>query len=342
MSRTLSILLLPLLAAATAAAGEHSELAARMSERDSASEYWDLMARFESGHSLLARFLVTNEGPGKHTAVAIGHLIFPNGDHVSFRNGRERARWKLEEDGMRLDVGSSELDLRGPVRRYDIDKDRDGIHIHLSIHASAATSLVPKTGPGGYGMRILDVAAPVEGTLQVRDRAMKEPLAVRGRASLTQTWVNTRESAVALRRIDFASLSSDGAVSLLDMTARNDTHLRWLVVEREGRIVHQSGDFQLFLEGEQGGDRYPLPSALRFSDSSVQGRVELQRIVLSHDPLEDLPQPFRFLLSFRTRPRRIWAESPFEVKFDSMSDRSSWEVHGTGMASVTWLNPLEP
>lgn len=345
MRKTLLLLSFAAAAAGAAAAAERPELAAHMSTQDSASEYWDLSVRFESGHTLLARFLITNQGPGQHTAVALGHLIFPDGSHTFFRNGRERAKWKLEQDGMLLDVGSSELDLRGPQRSYRISKERDGIMIDLAIRASAATSLAERAGPGGYRVRIVDVAAPVEGTIWVRDRNMPEPLAVRGRAALTQTWVDERESSVALRRIDFASLSDTAAVSLVDMTTPDDAHLRWLVVEQAGHIVHQSGNFELSLSGSADGKEeghYPVPASLHFQDSQLDGSVQLQRILLRSDPMEALPQPFRFLLSLQTRPRRVWAESPFEVKFDTGSDRSSLEVRGTGIASVTWLNPHEP
>jgi hypothetical protein len=338
--------LAPLLLLTAAAVGaERSELAARMSKADSASEYWDLTARFESGHRLMARFLVTNQGPGEHTGVALGHLIFPDGSHKAFENARRRARWEIDAEGLRLEMGSSLLDLRGPERSYAIDKNRAGVKIRLSIQASPATSLASRSGPGGYSLRIIDVAAPIEGTVWVRDRGMPEPVAVRGRAALTHTWMKGAEAKLALRRIDFASLGDDAGISLVDLTTPDGGSLRWLAVHRDGRIVHETGDFELSLEGAVAGwkvARYPVPGALRFRDSRVDGSVELERIVLSHEPLELLPQPFRFLLSLEARPRRVWAESPFEVKFDPGSDRSSWQVRGTGIATVSFLNPLEP
>lgn len=321
---------------------QQPELAARMSRQDSAWESWDLAARFESGHVLVARFLVTNDGPGEHTAVAVGHLLFPDGSPVTFHNGRASDRWKLEHDGMRLDVGSSELDLRPPRRSYEIDKDRTGVKIHLAIEASPDTSLASRQGPGGYGIRIVDVAAPIEGTAWIRERKMEEPVALRGRASLIHSWADARESKVALRRVDFASLSPDGAISLVDVTTPDDAHLRWLVVQRGGRIVHETPDFELSLGPSQAGSgRYPVPASVSFRDSVVEGKVDLQRILLSRDPFELVPQPFRFLLSLHTRPRRVWAESPFKVKFDTGSDRSSWQAQGAGIATVTWLNPPE-
>ena len=75
---------LGLMLGAGVASAQPASLAARMSTAETASEYWDLSARFESGHSLVARFQITNEGPGQHTAVAIGHVVFPDGERSSF------------------------------------------------------------------------------------------------------------------------------------------------------------------------------------------------------------------------------------------------------------------
>ena len=69
MKRTLIGLALWL--AATAHAGgppTDIDLAAVLPRGDEAVEYWDLVGDFDSGHRLYARFLITNVGPGDHTA----------------------------------------------------------------------------------------------------------------------------------------------------------------------------------------------------------------------------------------------------------------------------------
>ena len=48
---------------------------ARLLTGDHASEYWTLFVELDSGHRITQRFLITNAGPGDHTAVAVGHLI---------------------------------------------------------------------------------------------------------------------------------------------------------------------------------------------------------------------------------------------------------------------------
>ncbi len=59
-----------------------------------------------------------------------------------------------------------------------------------------------------------------------------------------------------------------------------------------------------------------------------------------HDLFEALPLPFRLWLSLRMRPHRVWTDSAFEVKIRSSPDTSPLEIRGTGITSVTFLNPL--
>ena len=96
--------------------------AARLPSGAAGAEYWDLLAQFETGHTLFARFLLTNLGPGEHNAVVLGHVIDPDGERTRFRNGRRRARWELSEDRLALDVNKCHLDLRDGTARLLVDK----------------------------------------------------------------------------------------------------------------------------------------------------------------------------------------------------------------------------
>ena len=70
------------------AAPERGDPVSRISQGDSASEYWDFVASFDSKEQLFARFLITNELPGDALAVAVGHFVRADGTVVPFRNGR--------------------------------------------------------------------------------------------------------------------------------------------------------------------------------------------------------------------------------------------------------------
>ena len=333
---------LSLLLVATAAASEERiDATARMSSAGSASEYWDLTAIFDTGHRVVGRFLITNEGPGNHSAVAVGHVVLPGGQTVKFRNGRRRARWKLDEKRSRIDIGSSLLDLQGPTRIFEYDNEKRGLKIRFTIEADETIRRAGAAGPGGYQVELLDLSARAEGTLWTR--GMDAPVALSGRAALTHTWMDESEARLALRRFDFVSLEEGAAVLFYDLTTSGGKRLSWLVIEKAGQILYESEDLEVSLRGvlpQWSEPRYPLPAVLQLHNSELDGRIELGRILVQHEPLEDLPQPLRFLLSFRTRPKRVWTNSPFEVKVNSGSDRSYLRVRGTGIASVTYLNPL--
>jgi hypothetical protein len=151
------------------------------------------------------------------------------------------------------------------------------------------------------------------------------------------------EARLALRRFDFVSLEEGAALLFYDLTTSGGKRLRWLAIEEAGRILYESEDFEVSLRGvlpQWREPRYPIPAALHLHNSELDAQIELGRILLQHEPLKDLPRLIRFLLSFRTRPKRVWTDSPFEVKVSSGSDRSLLRVRGTGIASVTYLNPL--
>ena len=96
-------------------------------------EYWDVSAQLQSGHRFFARFLVTNEGPGSRTAVAVGHLIVPGGEVVPIKYGRLREKWTLSADRRRLNIASAVLDVNRPVSRIEVDSDKSGIKVHLEL-----------------------------------------------------------------------------------------------------------------------------------------------------------------------------------------------------------------
>jgi len=324
------------------AAPERGDPAARRSSSDTAVEYWDFTAALDEGYRLFARVLLTNEGPGKNTAVAVGHLIQPNAETVEFRNGRLEGNWTLEPDGRKLKIGSTKLDLHAPARTLEHDNNRRGIDIRLRIESRGPARASAGERPD-YHVDLLDLAAPAEATIQLV--GMPAPLSLRGRATLTHTWMDRSEPELVQRRIEFTSLDSGDAVYLLALRAPGGEKTQWLLVERAGRVLYEASDVIVDLDERPGApaDRgYPIPARLRVHGASVSGSIALERILLEHDPLGDLPQPFRFLLSFAMRPRRVWTEAPVTLQLDAAEGRPAVELAGHGIASVTYLNPLSP
>jgi hypothetical protein len=336
-----TLLLASLAAGLAAAAPERGDPRARLSRSDEALEYWDLVARFESGHRLFARVLVTNEGPGERTAVGVGHLIPPQGEVVQFRNGRLEGRWSVSDDGRSLRIGSTELHLAAPERRLEHDNNRRGIEIRVRLRADPSARHPRQDAPADYRVDLLDLAVPVEATVLVP--GMTAPLELEGRGAFVHTWMERSEQDLVQRRIDFSSLDAGAQVHLWDLTTPGGERHHWLVVVRDGKVLVETSELHVDLESRPATPArgYPVPAALRLRGSGFSGRITLERQLLEHDPLGDLPQPFRFLLSFDMRPRRVWTDASYSLRLDAAPGRAALDLDGSGIASVTILNPLE-
>jgi len=332
------LLALPLLAASPAGRGDP---ASRLPATDGATEYWDLVARFDSNHKFFARFLITNEGPGENTSVAYGHLIDPDGTAHFFSNGRRQGRWQLGPRGLHLEVGSSELDLTGPVYSLQVHKKKKGIDIDLRFTPRGPAVWDDSERGDAPKVDLLALAAPISGSAWFR--GMPAPVELSGRVGVTHTWMERRESDLTLRRTDFFSLDGESPIYLRDQEAPDGSRSHWMAIARAGKIAFQSGDFELSSSGRsraQQSAEYPVPGKLKIRGEKVEGYIEIGPGLLHHSPMDDIPQPFRFLLSFRLRPHRVWADSVFEVTYHSGSE--SVKIRGTGLATVTLLNPIPP
>ena len=78
---------------------------------------------------------------------------------------------------------------------------------------------------------------------------------------------------------------------------------------------------------------------LHIASAGCRGEIRLGPVLVDDDPLEAIPQPFRFWLSLRSRPYRVWAASPYNVEIKAGEGASSNQVRGSGETAVTFLNP---
>jgi hypothetical protein len=332
-----SVWLVPLLALAVVRGDPSSHL----SSGDSASEYWDIVAHFDSNHDLFARFLITNEGPGERTAVATWQLIDPNGKRTEFRNGRRRQRWTLSADGDRIKIGSSIFDQSGAVHRLEYDSTKRGIRVAFEYSPAGP---VGWAGPATdvYPFDLLELETPVTGTIWLE--GMSEALRVKGTITVSHTWMQESEADLALRRIDFSSTGGEPALYFSDRTSPSGERERWLAIARDGDLLYQTSDFGLALAHSAGADRsdYPTPSELRISGSGIEGVVQIGAVLAEINPLEAIPQPFRFLLSFKLRPHRVWARASFEARLLAGQNNPETVLKGSGVTTITFTNPLPP
>jgi hypothetical protein len=328
--------------------------AARLPSGGSAWEYWEITALLDSGHRVACRFLVTNAGPGDRNGVAIGRVIAPDGRVKEFHNGRRSHRWTLSDDRRRLDVGSSHLDLHGPVQRLWIDKRRVKIDLRYTVagEAFSPAGVAPPdyhldvvavgVAPPDYHLDVVAVSAPIEGSLWLE--GMDAPLPVRGRAALTHSWSKRPEVDLMLRRIEFFGLRDEDALYLIDFTTPAGSRSRWLGQSRGSDLRFATSEFALHLDGaaaDRENTPYWVPGSLVLEGEQIGGRIRIERTLVEAHPLSALPGPIRFLFSLSMRPWRVWMDSPFEVRLPVDLDRErGGPLRGSGMVTVSFLDEV--
>ena len=320
--------------------GSAADPTARLPSGGSAWESWEITAHLDSGHRIASRFLVTNAGPGDRNGVAVGRVIGPDGRVHEFHNGRRRNRWELSDDRLRLDIGGSHLDLHGPAHRLRIDKR----HVQIDLRYTPAGDGFSPSGvtPPGYRLDVIAVSAPMEGSLWLE--GMDTPLAVHGRAAVTHRWAKRPERDLTLRRIEFFGRRDEDALYLIDLTAPDGDRKRWLGLWNGSELRFATTEFQLHLDGaaaDRENSPYWVPGSLLLEGERVGGRIRIERTLAEANPLSALPGPIRFLLSLSMRPRRVWAESPFDVTLHTDPDSGRVrQVSGSGMVAFSFLDTI--
>jgi hypothetical protein len=324
--------------------------AAHLLSGESASEHWELTARFDSGHLLFAEFLITNIGLGDRNAAASGHLVAPDGQIHQFNNGRREGHWTLSPDRLRFEIGPSRLDLHAPDYRLVVQKKNLRLDLHFQPDGPAIWS--EALSSSGYALDLLAAAVPVAGTLWVT--GMAEPLTVHGTLAATHSWMNEAGPTLVLRRLQFFTLQEDFPLYGIDLTSPKGIRTRWIVVKRQERKTYETQRFALSLTNERKRDQekgYEVPNMMHFKNAELDGQVQLEQLMVQNDPLAALPRPFRLLVSLalNLRPRQMWVLSPFEITLQP--DRSvqlgspavakiQHEEKGTGITAITFLNPM--
>jgi hypothetical protein len=316
-----------------------ASLAPRLSAAAAAMEYWDVTAWLESGDRFVARFLVTNQGPGVGTAAAVGHLLRAGGEVVPFKWGRRREAWKLEPNGARIKIAKAVLELgpTGPLA-VEIDSEKHGIKVRLEIARPGPPLRMTALGDG-YPLVVV-MPAPAEGRIWVR--GMDAPLPVAGTAALTHAWMERPESERLRGRVELFARAGDLAVYLAELTLTDGARRSQLVASRAERVLGSDGDVTLAFGGGSttGGDpRYPLATEWKIESPSLAAQVTVGRELLRMNPLDILPQPFRMLLALGGRPQRIWAEATVDLTLKVASDENPTRMTARGIAGATYARP---
>jgi len=348
--------------------------AARLLSEDDASEAWTLFIDLDTGHRITQRFLLTNVGPGEHSAVAVGHLVEPGRAPYRYKNGRRRARWTLSDDRLFFDIAASHLDLHRPKGELRITKDDIEIRMFFDFSAHAPSARVPTAAlPPDYHVEVLAIGAPIRGTILAP--WMTTPVEARGRVWLVHTWTPREETRLLARRTEIYGADSETSFYGIQLRGNGDWTSGWSVSgTTDGRIIESPINVATPW-GERkttGKAAYPTPGGFDLSDSAFSGPIDLDREWLRFDPLDVIPQPFRWFIQRRSRPREVWADARIGVSLSPASGSPSLPHPGettsandsanetsrakretdeetlllpapgrsNGVASITFLNPV--
>ena len=292
--------------------------AAKLMSPDDASEYWTLYVELESGHRITQRFGLTNAGPGEHTAVAVGHLLEPGRAPYRYANGRRRSRWTLSDDRLFFDIAASHLDLHRPTGELRITKDDIEIRLFFDFAESDLAASVPAQAlPPHYGVDVLAVGAPTRGSIKAP--WMAAPLETTGRTWMAHTWSYKDEAKLLTRRVEVfgGAAESIGGRAFFGLQFRHDggRESAWSIARSETGFVIEStiNQNEVWTESgravsRRGSKSYPLSGDFTISGTN-SGSITLTDEVLRYDPLEVIPNPFRWLIRRMTEPQEVWAEA---------------------------------
>ncbi|MEZ4334484.1 MAG: hypothetical protein R3F35_22240 [Myxococcota bacterium] len=285
-----------------------------------------------------------------------------------------RNAWTLSPDRLFLDIAASHLDLHRPTGALKITKDDIEIRLAFDLSDEApADRVAASVLPRHYFVEALAVGASTRGTLQAP--WMSEPRKVIGRTWLIHSWTAEEEASLFVRRIDVFGQAGDtsfyGIQLSRDATASSAA---WQMFARPK--ASPAGSTQLEsqinftgrwtsdgppLSGKARED-YPVPSRFTIDASDISGAIRLSNPWLRFDPFEVIPQPFRWFVRRTSRPQEVWADTRIAVSIGpalanpslppsnptervSNSQREiedeTADQHVTGVASITFLNPID-
>lgn len=310
-----------------AAAKEASGFAARLSAADEAMEYWDVTAWFDSGERVFARFLVTNQGPGRRTAAAVGHVLVGDGDVRPFQWGRREGAWAFGADGRRLEIGKATLDLSGGTAVLAVKSTKRRVDLRLTIEdahdASSSLDLLDS-----YSIAAM---TPATARAELAGRTLT------GSGVVTHTWMERREEDLLRRRDDLYARDGDTAFYVSVLTLPEGGLEQTLILDFNGSGISGGGSANVDFSGLLAGSNpdYPVPSTWTGSLAEARWDATVERERLRMNPLDILPQPFRFLLSLGGRPQRVWADARVKV------ERGKRNAELRGVAVSTFARPVE-
>jgi hypothetical protein len=272
----------------------------------------------------------------------MGYFLSSDGTRTDFKYGRTADKWTRADGGRYLQIASAILDLREPDGRVEVDTEKYGMKVFLRFSMTPAAQPTCAHRGEADGFDVLRLGEEVHGLAWVE--GMTTPLSAKGTVDITHGWSTRSEIDYLRRRIEVSG--SNGEFSFYAASVESPTGERrdCVAIRRSGATILQA-DAAATTSGTTALDgaeaAYPVPAALSFRGAELQLDVTPQRQLLRVNPLDIVPQPFRALLALRSSPRRVWTEASWRLKVAAAPGRPSIDASGSGLAALSFTNPVD-
>ncbi len=319
-------------ARAAVASVPRGDAAARLPAGALASESWDVVAHFETGHVLVATMALFNPGLGARNALAFGQVVEPDGTIHPFSRSERTGGWRLDASGRRLDLRSIVLDQSETPRRFVVDKNELGIEV--VIETSGDPVWPTEEAATGCAIDVLEIAGPATGSFRV---GRGDPLPLRGLAAVTHRWMPGLEARCLRRSLELFAMQDGLGLYLREIETPAGERRSWLVLQQNGVVIFQGPPTESQITWRNREPGYPEPTALRFRAPGMSGRVVFGESLGRFEPLARLPAPLRLVLERRTRPRLQWSASHVEL---TLAGAAEPRFRGAALAKLAWTNRI--
>jgi hypothetical protein len=298
-------------------------------------DYFELVTRFDSGHSLFASAVVHNFGVGDGHAKIVGYLMEPDGTLHRFARSEKQGLWTLSGEGGHMDLNRIQLSRARPERRLQVRKKQ--LEIDLRIPRAGSPTWPEEPVSLGCSLDLLETAAPVEGSVRTPDAA--EPKSLTGRAALTQRWMESLEADCALRRLELFVLEPELGLYFTQVLAPDGATRTWWTATHGGTPLSLPSSPRFEANFVHDGDGYPRLLSLDVDGAPLRVHVEVDRPLPVIDPLPDIPLVLRALVAERTEPRVGFGPVPFRADV-SAPDAPPVHYEGTALVKISYFRRL--
>jgi len=307
--------------------------AVRLPEGEFASDAWDLVARFESGHMVFSQAVVTNLGWGDHKAAVVGLVVTPDEKVQVFRRSEEEGDWKLSRDGLRMDLRSIVFDRTQTPHRLDVGKDEFELGVEWQ---PSGQPVWPAELPQRCPIEVQEISSDASGSLW--SLGMPGPTKLeRGHVALTHRWTSELEASCLVRRAEVFVLESDLGIYFTEiLTTKGETH-RWAAVRRDGVVKYQGTPQKASLRWKDLASGYPSAGAIELEVDGMQLHGQVSEPFFRFDLLDRVAMPFRNVLATQTEPRLLLARARLTLE-PQAPGTASREV--AAVVKLDYANPV--